>query len=292
MAAVWVVIITAVITLGIGGGASYYYLDNDVEDGVVTESSSDESALIDNGLEENDDADEALVDTSGWKTLSLSLINANIKYPSDWKISEETRGTEQGQTYSINENIKIWSMASITESDINEWLKGPKSDDAYVMQKDKREKAYKTMQNIFNDRKLSPDSRMELNNYYLEFFSYSAYNRADVKYIESDDGKSRGFTMFNTHGQDAGLSSLYMVSLYNKENQSLITVRMPFTEDFSEITELTDRYGDYSQSADEIVRIDNDVHQDFVDLMLSDREDLSFGDFLNEVDAVAKSVTY
>ena len=289
MATVWVVIITVVVMLGVGG-AGYYLLDNDTEDGAVAE--SDENVLVADDSVEPSEVLDAEVGMSDWKTLSLMLASGEIKHPKLWGLNESESSVNGQSNYYANNDDGQSTYYAISQFDMKEWLKGPNPDDGYVLQNADRKKAYQTMLNIFNEQKLSPETRMELNDYGVEFFTYSTADRSSVNYIESYDGKSRGFTMMNGYGQDIGLASSYVVSVYNKENNIVTSVTGYVSEDFSELKSLNKAYGDYSQEGDELVRIDRDVHQDFMQLMQSDRDDLSFGDFLNELDAVAKSVTY
>ena len=288
MATVWVVIITAIIALGVGGGGGYYYLNSQTEN----ETDDDSIVISEDGSVVEDDGEEdtaPLVDTSDWKTMKFDA-GGSIKYPNDWQITDPDYAIKGIEIYMIDEDDKGGS-GGIYLYDLEEWLQGPGPDDAYVMSKDEREDAYQTLKNIYNQKKLSPETRIELNDYRLEFFTYNQYDRSDVKYIESVDRESRGFTMVNAYGQDVGLATDYIVSLFNEKKNTVLMITMPITSDYSEMVKLQEQYGDYSQDTDELIRIDRDVHQDFMQLMMSDREDLSFGKYLYQIDAVAKSVT-
>ena len=302
MAPFWIVAITALVAIAVSGGAGYYIYneyskdvaaakcDNAVNDHTEIESSATKTIGSTNSV----NSSTVSIDTSSWKTSDLKMGNAKIKYPGSWTISENSNSTAEWFGYDVKTRINDQDTSgSIDQYDISEWLKGPGSDDGgYVMANNNRKAAYQTLSNIYNDRKLSPASRMELNNYYLEFFTYSNNNRGDVKYIESSDGKWRGFTMINTQGQDVGLTTDYKVSLYNKEKNIVTSILMPIGGEYTEIKQLRNRYGDYKQSNDQLTAIDRDVHQDFADMMLCDRADLSFGDYLDTVDASIKSLSF
>ncbi len=291
MVTVWVVIITAIIALGVGGGGSYYYINLNTEK--ETDSSNaltDQNNCLVQVDTDEEETDGSTIDTSDWETLKFE-DGASIKYPSDWGITVPEYSFEGIQYFVINEDDK-GNSGRISMYDLDEWLKGPNPDDIYVMQKDEREVVYQSISNIYSDRKLSPESRVELNDYNFEFFTYHTQDRTDVNYIESNDGDSRGFTMINAYGQDVSLATSYNVSLFNKNENTLLHLSVPLTTNYSEIDELVDQYGDYSQDGDELTRIDGSVHQDFVQLMMSNREDLSFGSYLDQIDTIAESVTY
>jgi len=297
MATIWVVIITMILTLIVGVVGGYTYRSSwingvpDIMNGRTSEEFCvDEGVCSQNDVEDSGGSKILSIDTSNWKTLEFDA-GASIKYPSDWEITDPNYSIEGVEIYMINEDNKGGS-GGVYLYDLDEWIKGPNPEDGYVMQKNKREAAYQTMLNIYSDRKLSPESRIELNDYGLEFFTYSMYDRADVKYIESDDGNSRGFTMINSYGQDVGLAADYVTSLFNQTENTVLKITMPISSDYSEISELIKQYGDYSQNADELTEIDRSVHQDFIQLMLSDRADLTFSNYLDQIDTIAESVTY
>ncbi|OQB05848.1 MAG: hypothetical protein BWY19_00732 [bacterium ADurb.Bin212] len=298
IAVIWAVIITAVIALGAGGGASYYYLgtqqekDTATENDLKTDSNSSEVAEVEEGGASQDSDTEVAekVDTGDYKTLKFTS-GETLKYPADWEVNKSNYIYSGSESYAINEGSK-GNSGNYYLYDMKEWLKGPGPDEGYVMQKEDRAKAYQTMLEIYADKKLSAKSRMDLNDYSLEFFSYRSDGRADVKYIQSLDGKSRGFTMINTGGQDAGLALNYIASLYNKDSDKLIQISLPISHDFSEIKTLALRYGDYNMDSNELIRIDSEAHQDFVDMMMAERSELSFGNFLNTIDASITSVKF
>lgn len=298
IAVIWAVIITAVIALGAGGGASYYYLgtqqekDTATENDPKTDSNSSEVAEVEeDGASQDSDTEVAeKVDTGDYKTLKFTS-GETLQYPAEWDVIKSDAAYSGSENFSINEGSK-GNSGNFSLYDMNEWLKGPGPDDGYVMQKEERAKAYRTMLEIYADKKLSAISRMDLNDYSLEFFSYRSEGRAGVKYIQSLDGKSRGFTMINTGGQDVGLALNYIVALYNKDSDKVIQISLPISHDFSEIKTLALRYGDYNMDSNELVRIDSEVRQDFIDMMMVDRRELSFGSFLNEIDASITSVKF
>lgn len=298
IAVIWAVVITALVALGVGGGASYYYLrlqpeENTVEESdLKTDSDSNEIAEV----QEEEDAQVSdtkvteKIDTGDFKTLTFSS-GETLKYPAEWEVNKSNYVYSGSESYAINEGSK-GNSGNFYLYDMKEWIKGPGPDDGYVMQKEERAKAYQTMLEIYADKKLSAKSRMDLNDYSLEFFSYRSDDRADVKYIQSLDGKSSGFTMINTGGQDVGLALNYIVALYNKDADKLIQISLPISHDFAEIKTLALRYGDYSMDSNELIRIDSEARQDFIDMMMADRNELSFANFLNQIDASITSIKF
>jgi len=293
MATVWAVTITILVMLTAGCGSGYYYLkyyEPEHQAKPDQESQSDDVEDVQNKSSEDKSATEnsSSVDTSHWKTLTFDS-GESIKYPSSWAVKKSDINTSEYINYSINESAKGGS-GSIFLYNLDEWLKGPGPDDGYVLDTATRQKAYETLSSIYQDRKLSAANRVKLNDYNLEFFTYSNYYRAFVNYRESNDGKWRGFTMVNSSGQDIGLSSDYVISLFNLTSKKVINIYMPLTDEFSEIKDLQSKFGNYTVESNELERINTEVHQDFVELMQADPSELSFYSFMQEIDAAAKSI--
>ncbi|MCD6422394.1 hypothetical protein J7L13_03560, partial [bacterium] len=168
--------------------------------------------------------------TINWQTYTLPFSKAKVKIPKWWHLEKASlTGATKGvvsKLYINKDRVPIYyagpltkhSMdyeGTITEYNVKLWLQGPSPNEGYVLSREDRQKAINLLKRIYQERALTNSFKKELQNFHLEFFTYSAKYRSLVSYLESEDGEWRGFTMLNAKGQDAGVSPVYSVALYN-----------------------------------------------------------------------------
>ena len=236
--------------------------------------------------------------TAGWKTLTLAFSKGTLKYPKEWVVENIRKGdVNQPYAYQITDNslsrAEIRGQDTISEYDIKTWLTGP-TDVGYVLSSSERKSALAVMKEIYQTQKITDETIVKLAKFHLEFFPYSGTSAIDWKYIESKDGKSRGFSCINTSGQDYAISADYIVSLYNPDKNIIVSISQKISDESKEIKALNDKlYDTAGKQVSNATAIDKTNHTEFkASVEGSKRADLSFGDYMDKADLIMKSLTF
>jgi len=277
-AVVWTVWI--ILTILIAGGLVYYYQYTKIPD---------LQRQIDDLQNQVNQLQEQLNDeTAGWETYNLELTDSTFKHPSDWSISrmDPTSSPDQIAGYYINEDGHE-SDGFVYEYKISKWLEGPDPNEGYVLDKNKRAELLAVMKQIYSDRDLTETSEQALDDFGVEFLTYSGTDRIYVGYVESRDGNSRGLAMINQSGQDIGLTADYTVTLYNQEKDAVLKIYYKLSG--KEIDDLRARY----EGRTDHDKVNQEVHSAFEELVKNTaRGELSFGVQMDTVDKAAKSWSF
>ena len=179
---------------------------------------------------------------------------------------------------------------------MEQWLEGPGEDEAYVMTHDERQQAYQTMKDIYNQQSISQDNLEKISELELEFFGYSPAFRMDIKYITSNDNKSRGWSFLNTQGQDGGITPIYIANLFNPEKNVIISVFYHIPGDSKDIKRFNEKINKINMHRDwdtfvkpEWEQVMNEF-KNFVEN--TPRDQISFGNIMNQVDNTIKTLTF
>ena len=123
MKPIWVVLITVIVTGGLVGSGTYYYLNN--------KATKDKDALqsqINDLNKKVADAEKSLADaktdqttttadeTANWKTYSNTQMGFSLKYPQNWEISatDETNGTSFNAALNPTKTVNYYVNISHT----------------------------------------------------------------------------------------------------------------------------------------------------------------------------------
>jgi hypothetical protein len=218
MKKVWLIVITVIITAGIFGYGTYYYLDpkykseiNDLKlqiDDLQSKANSTQGATIQTTSE--------IDHTAGWATYSDSDYSADFKYPKDWTSlmkPEKVVSDPEGPYFEINSNfINIpdatyaHPIRSITLSNFSAY----NSD--YKTQTD-------SLKAIYANKSASGAKNILLPPVNAAMSAYTT-----PVYIESSDGSYRGIYYFATIGQDMG-TALDLIAVLT-DNTNIFTLHI------------------------------------------------------------------
>ncbi len=226
---------------------------------------------------------EPLIET----TTAFSLRSGDtLKLPKDWQIKTLAPET-QYQSYDITAPDNEFPL---TEVSVDEWLKGPGTDEAYVISHEKRPQALSMLENIYNHGQISADDRKAFEAMAGEFLGYSDKYRSALTYVASSDNTFRGISFYNLIGQDVGVSPVYYVVLYDPTSATIIYANYYLTQSTPEVaaTNSKIRAIDWTKNNNDtlLAKLDKEAREQFKKLIEeTPRKDLSFGASLDAMDS-------
>lgn len=204
--------------------------------------------------------------------------------------------TSESSTYAATVPAIISSGAFyFGETNVAQWLKGPNPDEGYVIAHENRPAVITLLKGIYDHGAFTAEDKTAFEPVAGEFMGYSNKYRAAVTYIETTDKKYRGISFYNLSGQEAGVSPVYIVTMYNSEKGSIISGNLGLDTTVKEVVEVNK--GLYGNDADfakmkpaEIDAADKKAHEDFTKLVeTSPRSQLSFGAAIDAIDSFMKA---
>lgn len=198
MRKIWVIVITVIITAGLFGYGTYYYLDPKYKSEInnLKLQVDDLESKIKSTQSTTTQAVNEIDHTAGWATYSDSDYSTDFKYPKDWTSllkPEKVVSDPEGPYFEINSNFinipdatDAHPIRSITLSNFSAYG----SD--YKTQTDSLKAIYTNKSAAGAKNILLPPVNAAM----------SAYTTP--VYIESSDGSYRGVYYFATIGQDMG----------------------------------------------------------------------------------------
>lgn len=222
-------------------------------------------------------------DAKGEFTLS-SIVSVNL--PEKWQILS-TEDNSQFTNYTIFDEKNTFNIIVVK---LDEWLKGPNPEEGYVIPHDQRAEALSVLKNIYDHEKITAEDKKLFVGNSGEFLGYNSNQREVLSYFASADNSFRGISFYNTVGQGPGVYPIYHISLYYPDQGLLITGYYSELYNFKELKLINEPFVNLKEFSG-IKNLDSTAHEQFKKLVGSTpRQDLSFGEVLNTMDGVFKSL--
>ena len=227
-----------------------------------------------------------------YKSLIVFASGASIQVPDGWQVHAYT-ADPQFRNYDLT--FPTDQLLGISAINVDEWLAGPNPDEGYVIPHEDRPKALKILMDVFDHEAVTDADRKQFNGMAGEFLGYSQDYRADLTYVSSTENAFRGISFINLQGQDAGVYPVYTVTMYDPSLKTIITSSYKISADAKEVVQSNVAYKKINwndpKAGPEIQRIDKTAHTQFKKLLeTTARKDLSFGKYLDSIDAFFKTL--
>lgn len=226
-------------------------------------------------------------------TVPLALASgATLIVPTEW-IVQVFESEDQYQTYEITTPL---NEIPLTDIRVDTWLKGPRADEGYVIQNEKRPQALAVLENIYNHGQISIEDKKSFDAIAGEFLGYNEQYRSALTYIANTENTFRGISFYNLIGQDIGVSPVYYVVLYNPESKSILYANYYLEQSTLEVTRVNAKLRaiDWTKNNNQTLAatLDKEAREEFKNIVEhTPRTALSFGAALDELDAFMKTIT-
>ncbi len=221
------------------------------------------------------------------------VSGATVNVPFDWN-AEMTVADAQFTNY---EFVFSGGNVRVAEVNVSNWLKGPRPEEGYVIPHVDRTAAFMLLKNIYDHKAFTAADAEAFKKQAGEFLGYSASYRTKPTYFESSDKTYRGIAFFNLSGQSPLLSPLYYISLYNAENNTIVWATYELPPDSPELIKANAWFKSVRDweaiGQTEATKRTRQVHEDFKTFLeTSPRHEWSFGDSVNNVDEILRSLRF
>ncbi len=276
--------------VGIGYGAYQVRISNTERGQLVKESDSTSAPAPTSLPTESTSTPKPALETKEFTLRSGTVITV----PNTWKITLSDVGNNvQRDSYTVNSGTE---EIFLSEYNVSEWLKGPDPDEGYVIDAKERAEVVRILKNAYSDEQLSMVLKADFKKSGGEFFGYSTTMRVGPYYVASTNNVWRGLAFYNTYGQAPGVFPIYHLNLFNPDKNSILAVAVNL-ETKPEIEQINkpvftalENWEQKINNPPDIKTIDEKAHQEFKNLIeKTERNKLSFGGLLNQIDAVLKS---